>query len=31
MPYNKAIKSFASLTGTLRSGAAPRPLWQRYV
>jgi len=30
-PHNKAINSFASLTGTLRSFAAPRPLSQRYA
>jgi hypothetical protein len=29
--YNKAIKPFASLAGTLRCDAAPRPLWQRYA
>ena len=29
--HNKALKSFASLTGTLRRDAAPRPLAYRWA
>ena len=29
--HNKAINSHPSVFGTLRSKAAPRPLWLRYV